>query len=466
MKTSFGVVAAHRFVFVSFIFFVWSIGKTISFLEQRPHCFVREHDSIIQMMRMQPTATRALDLAQQLIRIPSITPHDNGCQTVVLRHLLEELGFACEILPYHDVTNLWAVRSGKANAACIVKPLVVFAGHTDVVPTGPVEHWTHPPFDGVVQRNILYGRGAVDMKGGIASFISALQDFLSQHVTYDGTIGVLLTSDEEGDAIHGTKMVVEELDRRGITIDMAIIGEPSSTNVTGDVVKVGRRGSLGGNLTIHGIQGHVAYPELSRNPIHESLGALKDLVDMQWDNGTQDFRPTTFQITNINSGTGATNVVPGFKKVVFNFRFSPASTPESIKERVEQVLRKHALVYDLNWEDVTYPYETNRDSPLVQAAVASVRKVSGITARTCTSGGTSDGRFLAAAGAQVVELGLINKMIHKIDEHVAVQDLEVLSKMYENLLQRLLLENHEEVEAAVGDPTMLTVFDNSTATNN
>eukprot|EP00977_Amphora_coffeiformis_P016298 scaffold4990_cov176-Amphora_coffeaeformis.AAC.15 len=354
------------------------------------------------------------------------------------------MGFACETLQYHDVTNLWAVRHGDGGKL-FGKPLVVFAGHTDVVPTGPLEQWTYPPFDGVIHRGMLYGRGAVDMKGGIASFVTAVEEFVAKHPDHGGSIGVLLTSDEEGDAVHGTKLVVEELASRGITIDMGIVGEPSSTNTTGDVVKVGRRGSLGGNLTIHGIQGHVAYPEHSKNPIHESLGALKDLVDMKWDDGTTDFRPTTFQITNIASGTGATNVVPGFKKVVFNFRFSPASTPESLQARVAQVLTHHNLVYDLHWEDVTFPYETANDSSLVQAAVSSVRQVTGLESRTCTSGGTSDGRFLAAHGAKVVELGLVNKMIHKIDEAVPVTDMAVLTEIYENLLTRLLV-HHQDAE--------------------
>ena len=388
-------------------------------------------------------SVRVVRLAQRLLRIHSVTPHDNGCQNIVQQHL-EKLGFQCEILHYHDVTNLWAVRRGGDGSSRLGKPLVVFAGHTDVVPTGPLEQWTHPPFDAVIQDGVLYGRGAVDMKGGIASFVTAAEEFVAKHPHHQGSIGVLLTSDEEGDAVHGTRLVVEELVKRGITIDMGIVGEPSSTNTTGDVVKVGRRGSLGGNLTIHGIQGHVAYPEHSKNPIHESLGALKDLVDMKWDNGTNDFGPTTFQITNIASGTGATNVVPGFKKVVFNFRFSPASTPESLQARVVQVLEQHKLVYDLHWEDVTFPYETERDSPLVQAAVASVRDVTGLKARTCTSGGTSDGRFLAAGGAKVVEIGLINRMIHKIDEHVHVEDLTVLTEIYENLLTRLLVHPSEK----------------------
>lgn len=366
------------------------------------------------------------DLARQLIKINSITPQDNGCQAIA-QECLEKLGFVCETMQYEDVTNLWALRRGRAGKNG--KPLVVFAGHTDVVPPGPLDSWTFPPFDGVIHEEKLYGRGAVDMKGGIASWLVGLDAFVSQYPDHIGSIGVILTSDEEGDAVHGTKQVVEEIVRRGLKIDDAIVGEPSSTFTTGDVVKVGRRGSLGGVITIHGIQGHVAYPEHSRNPIHESLGALKELVDMEWDTGTADFRPTTFQITNMNSGTGATNVVPGFKKVVFNFRFSPASTPESIKARVEGVLRKHLLVYDLHWEDTTLPYETSKDSLLVQKAIESIKSVAGIDSKVCTSGGTSDGRFLAGVGANVIELGLINQMIHKIDEHVSISDLVVLFRV-------------------------------------
>jgi len=379
----------------------------------------------------------AARLAQELIRIESVTPNDNGCQAVVQKHL-EQYGFACETMQYHDVTNLWAVRGKK-------RPLVVFAGHTDVVSPGPLDQWKHPPYEGVVEDGLLYGRGAVDMKGGIASWIVALERFVAAHPDHNGSIGVLLTSDEEGPAIHGTKEVVAELTRRGTVIDMGIVGEPSSKEATGDTVKVGRRGSLGGELTIIGIQGHVAYPHLSRNPIHESLGALRDLVDMEWDQGTKDFSPTTFQISNISAGTGENNVVPGFKKIVFNFRYSPASTEEQLKERVKAVLDKHGLDYELHWTDSSKGYETPRDSELVQKALASAHEVTGTDSTvTCTSGGTSDGRFISAAGAQVIELGPINKTIHKINEHVAVADLDLLADIYEHLLSRLLCASLDE----------------------
>jgi succinyl-diaminopimelate desuccinylase len=376
----------------------------------------------------------AAKLAQELIRIESVTPRDNGCQDIIKARLVK-LGFATETLKYHEVTNLWATHVGSHSKQKL--PFVVFAGHTDVVPPGPANKWTHPPFGGIVKDGILYGRGAVDMKGGIASFVVALERFIHEHENHAGTIGVLVTSDEEGEARWGTREVVKELTRRKIEIDMCVVGEPSSTNQTGDVVKIGRRGSLSGDLMIHGIQGHVAYPHLTRNPIHESLGALKDLVDEEWDQGTELFHSTTFQISNINSGTGATNVVPGFKQVHFNFRFSPASSDISLKARVREILDRHELDYELCWTEHSNPYITERGE-LIDAALASVHEVTGITSRACTSGGTSDGRFLAAAGAQVVELGPINKTIHKVNEHVVIEDLAVLADIYENLLERLL----------------------------
>lgn len=385
------------------------------------------------------------ELARNLIRRESITPLDGGCQELIGERL-ESMGFRIENMPFTNVKNLWATRGGEQQSS---SKLVVFVGHTDVVPPGPLEQWAHPPFEGVVKDGILHGRGAVDMKGGIASFLVALERFLGKCPYYEGSIGLLLTSDEEGKAEHGTKKVIEELSKRGTTIDFCIVGEPSSLAATGDVVKVGRRGSLSGELIILGIQGHVAYPHLAKNPIHESLGALKDLVDMEWDQGTKDFHPTTFQISNIFSGTGATNVIPGDKAVHFNFRFSPASTVDQLKERVEEVLKKHDLDYEIRWSNPSYPYETDLDGDLVEAALASVYEVTGITAQTCTSGGTSDGRFVAATGAQVIELGPINKTIHKINEQVAIADLEVLSDIYENLLTRLLcpseaLDEHME----------------------
>ena len=327
--------------------------------------------------------SRVASLARQLIRIESITPNDGGCQAII-RSRLENIGFTCKTMIFEDVTNLWAHKGNVFNS----KPLVVFAGHTDVVPSGPTEEWQHPPFDGVIdEQNVLHGRGAVDMKGGVAAFVVALEDFLQLNPDHSGSIGIILTSDEEGPAKFGTKLVVNELTQAGISIDMGIIGEPSSRDRVGDTIKIGRRGSIGGDLVIQGIQGHVAYPNQSLNPIHESLGALKDLVDMNWDNGTDDFGPTTFQISNINSGTGARNVIPGVKTTMFNFRYSPASTEESLRSRMEEILEKHSLNYKIDWHDASLPYETNKSSHLVEHALASVFEVTGSEGTLCTSGG-------------------------------------------------------------------------------
>lgn len=392
-----------------------------------------------------------VNLAQELIRIPSVTPQDLGCQDVV-RQRLEKLGFACETLQYNDVTNLWAVlhpqeetsRTGEEEGK-----LITFLGHTDVVPPGPVDAWNVPPFEGKIVDNVLYGRGAVDMKGGVAAYIVALERFLEKYRkrSLPYSLGVLLTSDEEGTARWGTREVMRTLQERGVKIDMAIVGEPSSLSRVGDVIKVGRRGSLDGDLSIIGIQGHVAYPHLARNPIHESLGALKDMVDEVWDEGTEDFPPTSFQISNIQSGTGALNVIPGFKKVHFNFRYSPAITDERLKARVEEILMEHSLEFHLTWGETSFPYATP-GGELVEEAMASVWDMTKYTARPCTSGGTSDGRFVAQTfpDAQVVELGLINKSIHKINEHCPVEDLDQLARIYERLLVRILKAEAEEGE--------------------
>lgn len=327
--------------------------------------------------------------------------------------------------------------------------LIAFLGHTDVVPAGPVEAWTVPPFDGKIVDDILYGRGAVDMKGGVAAYIVALERFLEEHPDAElpYSLGILLTSDEEGVARWGTREVLTTLKSRGTKIDMAIVGEPTSVTRVGDVMKVGRRGSVGGDLSIIGIQGHVAYPHLAKNPIHESLGALKEMVDEVWDDGTDDFPPTSFQISNIQSGTGALNVIPGFKKVHFNFRYSPATTDVKLKERIEQILKQHNLKYNLVWDETCYPYETT-GGELVEETIRRVVDTMKYTARPCTSGGTSDGRFLAKAypDAQIVELGLTNASIHKMDEHVSVEDLEHLTQIYERLLVRLLRAEVKPVE--------------------
>ena len=346
--------------------------------------------------------SRVASLARQLIRIESITPNDGGCQAIV-RNRLEKLGFICETMKFEDVTNLWAHRGNVFDS----KPLVVFAGHTDVVPSGPTEEWQHPPFDGVIDdQHVLHGRGAVDMKGGIAAFIVALEDFLQLNPDHSGSIGIILTSDEEGPAKFGTKLVVQELTKAGVKIDMSIVGEPSSRDKVGDAIKIGRRGSVGGDLIIKGIQGHVAYPHQSLNPIHESLGALKDLVDMNWDNGTDDFGPTTFQISNINSGTGARNVIPGVKTAMFNFRYSPASTEESLRSRMKKILEKHSLNYEIDWHEASLPYETDRNSHLVKQALASVLDVTGVEGALCTSGGKLNHFILSTYCVQLYDICL------------------------------------------------------------
>ena len=398
----------------------------------------------------------AVSLARDLIQIESITPNDNGCQPLIASRL-KAVGFHCETMQFQDVTNLWAVRNANVvndKVGTTARPLVVFAGHSDVVPSGPTDDWTHSPFSGTIETHTslntdnevvfteerLYGRGAADMKGGIAAFVTAVERFVEAHPDHKGSLAFLITSDEEGPAKHGTREVVEELKRRGTEIDMCIVGEPSSQYILGDVIKVGRRGSLSGELIIKGIQGHIAYPHLARNPIHESLAALNEMVQRKWDDGNDNFQPTSFQISNIFGGTGATNVIPGSKTVKFNFRYSPETTDTALKEWVESILTNHELDYEMKWGDTAYPYETTRDNALVQAALASVTEIMpGVEPRVCTSGGTSDGRFIAPMGAQVVELGPLYATIHKIDECCATADLENLSKIYEALLGRLLL---------------------------
>eukprot|EP00978_Attheya_sp_CCMP212_P003181 scaffold6581_cov57-Attheya_sp.AAC.9 len=394
---------------------------------------LNEDKGVKEAMLARPLKTRArsatIDLARDLIRIESITPNDYGCQAL-LKKRLENIGFECETMKFEDVTNLWAVR-GKQ------KPLLVFAGHTDVVPPGPFKKWKYPPYNGVIEEGMLYGRGAADMKGGIACFIVACERFVTKHPEHGGSIGIILTSDEEGPAKHGTKKVIAELVKRRVKIDLCVVGEPTSTALCGDTIKVGRRGSLGGELTILGKQGHVAYPHLASNPLHTSLGALQALVEMKWDNGNARFPPTTFQISNINGGTGARNVTPGHKTVHFNFRYSPETNDVEIKEKVESLLKEYELDFELVWDEPAYPYETiNRE--FATAIQASVRDIAGHDAKICTSGGTSDGRFIATTGAQVVELGLVNATIHQIDECVSTADLDILTDIFEDILRRTL----------------------------
>ena len=376
------------------------------------------------------TPSASVDLTRDLIRIESITPNDNGCQTM-LASRLEKIGFVCETLQFEDVTNLWAVHGTQ-------KPLLVFAGHTDVVPPGISEQWKFPPFSAVVSEGMLYGRGVADMKGGVACFVVACERFVARHPEHAGSIGVLLTSDEEGLAKFGTRKVISELIRRGEVIDMCIVGEPTSHALCGDTIKVGRRGSLSGVLTVYGTQGHVAYPHLADNPLHNALGPLKALVDMEWDSGNENFDATTFQISNINGGTGATNVIPGHKTVHFNFRYSPETNDKELMEKVKSILDDHDLAYAIDWSEPAYPFETKRDDVFVDVVRESIQEITGLDAKLSTSGGTSDGRFIAAAGAKVVELGLVNASIHQIDESVPVADLDVLTDIYLNFLERVL----------------------------
>ena len=370
-----------------------------------------------------------IELAKQLIARRSVTPEDAGCQDIMIARLTA-LGFVVEKLPFGEVTNFWA-RRGTEN------PIYAFAGHTDVVPTGPEKQWQHPPFEPTIDDGFLYGRGACDMKGSLAAMVTACERFIAAHPDHKGSIAFLITSDEEGPAVDGTVKVVEWLESRGEKMQGCVVGEPSSLQTVGDVVKNGRRGSLGGILTVRGIQGHVAYPHLAANPIHLFAPALTELSQIQWDNGNEFFPATSFQVSNINAGTGATNVIPGELEVVFNFRYSTAVTHEQLQQRVHQILDKHGLKYDIQWNLSGLPFLTAKGE-LINATVAAIQEVTGLTTQLSTSGGTSDGRFIAPTGAQVIELGPSNATIHKIDECVKIEDLDKLSLTYENILQRLL----------------------------
>ncbi|MET4161870.1 succinyl-diaminopimelate desuccinylase [Marinobacterium sp. MBR-111] len=372
-----------------------------------------------------------LDLAMELISRRSVTPEDDGCQELMISRL-EKLGFRIERLPFEEVTNLWARRGDSG-------PLFCFAGHTDVVPSGPEEQWQFPPFEPCIEEGYLCGRGAADMKGSIAAFVTAVERFLANHPDHQGSISLLITSDEEGPFINGTTRVIDHLEARNEKIDWCIVGEPSSTEKVGDVIKNGRRGSLSGTLKVRGIQGHVAYPHLVRNPIHEAAPALAELAATVWDEGNEFFPPTSFQISNINAGTGATNVVPGHVDIAFNFRFSTEVTADELKVRVREILDRHGLEWDIDWILSGNPFLTAAGS-LVDAARESIRSVMGYETELSTSGGTSDGRFIAPTGAQVLELGPCNATIHKINERVRASDLDDLSHLYENILARLLVQ--------------------------
>ena len=372
-----------------------------------------------------------LVLSKALINQPSVTPEDLNCQPMMI-DMLEPLGFECETMQFEDVRNLWA-RKGQAG------PLVCFAGHTDVVPTGPVEEWTHPPFAAKVVDGMLHGRGAADMKGSIAAFMVATERFVKKHPNHKGSIAYLITSDEEGPSINGTVKVIEALEARNEKIQMCIVGEPSSTTLCGDTIKNGRRGSLGAVMTVKGIQGHVAYPHLAKNPIHLAMPALTEMTQEEWDQGNDFFPATTFQISNFNGGTGATNVIPGAAEIVFNFRFSTELTEQELKDRTHAIMDKYGFDYHIDWKLSGHPFLTAEGS-LVEAAVKAIKDVTGINTELSTSGGTSDGRFIAPTGAQVLELGPINATIHQVNEHVSVNDLEQLTVIYERILENLLVD--------------------------
>lgn len=374
-----------------------------------------------------------LSLTCDLISRPSVTPEDYGCQQLLASRLIPS-GFTCEHLAYGDVINLWA-RRGKDG------PLLVFAGHTDVVPTGPLDQWASDPFVPAERDGKLYGRGTADMKSSIAAFVVAVEEFVAAHPGHNGSIALLITSDEEGPSVNGTVKVCEQLAARGEQLDYCIVGEPTSVDTLGDTVKNGRRGSLSGRLTIKGKQGHVAYPHLARNPIHLLAPALVDLTCERWDDGNEYFPPTTFQVSNLHSGTGATNVVPGVAVLDFNFRFSTASTPDSLKHRVGRILASHELDYDLDWTLGGAPFLT----PVGELSAAISRAIlaeTGVVTELSTTGGTSDGRFIAQICPQVVEFGPINASIHQVNEHIRLDTLEPLKNIYRRTLENLLLSGN------------------------
>ncbi len=376
-------------------------------------------------MSLSPT----IELARDLIRIESVTPNDNGCQEI-LKTRLRKTGFSCEQLNFHDVQNLWATHGDQ-------KPLLVFAGHTDVVPTGPPDQWTHPPFDAVIENDMLHGRGAADMKGSIASFLVACEQFVDQYPEHTGSIGLLITSDEEGVARWGTREVISTLSQRQQQIDYCIVGEPTSVNKVGDMAKIGRRGSLNATLIVKGKQGHIAYPHQAINPIHTAIPALHALQDHQWDQGNENFQPSRFQMSNINGGTGATNVIPGEIEVKFNFRYSPETTAQEIISTVERILTAQKVEFEIQWGEPGLPFET-KTGEFVNAVSNAIKQVCDIHPELSTNGGTSDGRFIAPTGTQVVELGPVNATIHQIDEQICVSDLDLLTRIYLDILVKML----------------------------
>ena len=380
-----------------------------------------------QLMPLSPTIT----LAQQLMGRASVTPEDKGCQELMIARL-EAIGFTIERMRFGAVDNFWARRGTK-------KPLLAFAGHTDVVPSGPVDLWHTPPFEPTLKDGFLYGRGAADMKGSLASWVVALEEFISLHPDHLGSLALLITSDEEGPFVDGTTRVIDTLEARNEKIDWCIVGEPSSTSTLGDVIKNGRRGSLTAAITAKGIQGHVAYPHLVDNPIHKVTPALAELASTKWDDGNEFFPPTSFQIANINGGTGASNVVPGHVEVMCNFRYSTELTADDLRAKLETILDNHKVDYDIVWTYNGLPFLTDSGA-LVDACRDAIKATTGTDTELSTAGGTSDGRFIAPTGAQVVELGPCNGTIHKLNECVKVTDLEQLTKVYLGVLTRLMVQ--------------------------
>ena len=373
--------------------------------------------------------SRTVQLTQQLIERPSVSPTDGGCQALMIERL-EALGFAAERLRFGPVDNFWAKRGSGG-------PVFCFAGHTDVVPSGPLDEWLSDPFLPVVKDGLLYGRGAADMKSGLAAMVTACEEFVAQYPGHRGTIAFLITSDEEGPSVDGTRRVVEVLRERHEKIDWCLVGEPSSETTLGDTIKIGRRGSLSGRLTVHGVQGHIAYPQFADNPVHAVAPALAELAARTWDHGNQHFQPTTFQVSNISAGTGAPNVIPGELKARFNIRFSTEQTVEGLKATIESLLQRHKVKYTLEWFVSGYPFLTT-PGELSDAATRAVHEQLQITPKLSTGGGTSDGRFIAPMGAQVVELGVVNATIHKVNECVRVADIDALHRLYRRTLELLL----------------------------
>ena len=373
---------------------------------------------------------KTLELAKSLISRPSVTPNDKGCQAIMIDRL-EKIGFKIHPLKFGDVDNFWATHGDTG-------PIFSFAGHTDVVPAGDDDAWKTPPFEPTVKDGLLFGRGAADMKGGLASMLVATENFIEKNPNHKGTVAFLITSDEEGVAVNGTVKVMDYLKNNNQKIDYCLLGEPSSTSMLGDVIKNGRRGSLNAILTVKGKQGHIAYPHLAENPIHLATSALNDLCQQQWDNGNEYFPATSFQISNIHSGSRVTNVIPGEVEIMFNFRYSTETTKEELQKKVNDILDSHKLNYSIDWSHSGYPFLTPQGE-LVSACVDAIEKIKSIRPELSTSGGTSDGRFIAQEGTQVVELGPINATIHQVNESVLVQDLEDLSKIYYQILTSLLV---------------------------